>query len=473
MHEPSERLGTGCDSSSAIAGGGAGGIQYRRARMTSVRPSPLLLCCLLGFALRLVLALSASEAELFSIDGREYREIAEHLVRGEGLSITSPRWFEPEPPGGFARRAELHRPPLLPLLGALLHHLPGGFELASRVFAALLGALAIPLLHALGRALFDARAGLFAAALWAIYPPACLYAARFSTEGLAVLFLGASVRLALPRGPCSTSRALQLGMCVALAVLTRSNLLAPCALVLLCVARRAGLRASLLALGASSVLLLPWTIRNAVCGGAPAPVTSFAAYNAWLGLNDAQRAMYAAPFDGAFDEAQRRLYAEESPSRVRELERRGLFEPAAQRRFWWDEALRYLREEPAGAARILVSRALHFLSPAPLPASASRLAFLVALGATGGAFALAALALFRDRRAREPLLLAVVGAGFLAALPFVFHLRLRFPIVDPLAVVLAARGLALLLAHRRAHSAGSSSKIDAGSFSRRRRSARV
>lgn len=441
--------------------------------MISFRPSPLLLCCLLGFALRLGLALAASEEEFFSIDGREYREIAEHLVRGEGFSITSPRWFEPEPPGGFVTREELHRPPLLPLLGALLHHLPGGFELASRIFAALLGALAIPLLHALGRALFDARAGLLAAALWALYPPACLYAARFSTEGLAVLLLGATALLALPRGPCSTSRALRLGACVALAVLARSNLLAPCALVLLCVARRAGLRAALLALGASAVLLLPWTVRNAACGGAPAPVTSFAAYNAWLGMNDAQRAMYTAPWDGAFVDAQRRLYQEESPSRVRELERRALFAPAEQRSFWWGEALRYVREEPAGAVRIFVSRGLHFLSPVPLPAAASGLAFVVALVATGGAFALAVLALLRERRAREPLLLAIVGAGLLAALPFVFHLRLRFPIVDPLAVVLAARGLEMLLARRRAHSAGSSSKIEAGSFSRSRRSARV
>jgi hypothetical protein len=38
--------------------------------------------------------------------------------------------------------------------------------------------------------------------------------------------------------------------------------------------------------------------------------------------------------------------------------------------------------------------------------------------------------------------------------------------------VLAARGLDLLVARRRAHSAGSSSKTDEGSFSRSRRSAR-
>jgi hypothetical protein len=413
--------------------------------MRYARPPLWLALCFVGLVLRGVLAFTAPDEAFYAIDGHEYREIAEHLARGQGFSITSPRWFEPEPRWGAMTRAELFRPPLLPLYAAGLFALPGSFDLWARGFAALLGALGIPLVHALARRLFDARIAALAAVAWSFYPPACLYAARFSTEGLATLLLGVAALLALPREAPRARHYLVLGAYAGLAILARANLAAPLGVLLLWCAWRDGRRAAVPLLIALVAVLAPWSVRNARHTGVATPLPAFAGYNAWLGMNEPMRAMYAAPFGAEFRSAMQQLYAVEAPARVRELRRRRIFEAREAEGYWWNAAMRYASESPGAALSILGARALHFVSPVPIPATASVAELALALATTGCAMLLALVALLRDPRAREPVLAALFLGGLLGALPFVFHLRLRFPIVEPLLVVLAARGLVAVL----------------------------
>ncbi|MBK9388312.1 MAG: glycosyltransferase family 39 protein [Planctomycetes bacterium] len=422
--------------------------------MRSARPPLWIVLCLAGLVLRAVLAFAAPERAFYAIDGHEYREIAEHLARGQGFSITSPRWFEPADNGLSSMRAELYRPPLLPLYAAALFSLPGSFDFWARGLALLLGALSIPLVHALARRLFDAHAAALAAVAWTFYPPACLYAARFSTEGLATVLLGVAALLALPREAPRWRSHLTLGAYAGLAILARANLAAPVALLLIWCLRRDGWRAGVWIALALVAVLSPWAVRNARCMGRPSPLPAFAGYNAWLGMNDQIRAMYADPWGPGFTAAMERLYAVEAPAHVRELARRGIVDPREVESAWWSEAARYEREHPDAALAIFGARALHFLSPVPIPATSSAGELALALAATGLALLLALVALLRDPRAREPVFAALFLGGLLGALPFVFHLRLRFPIVEPLLVVLAARGALLLLPARPSHGTG-------------------
>ncbi|MBL8900051.1 MAG: glycosyltransferase family 39 protein [Planctomycetes bacterium] len=419
--------------------------------MRCARPPLWIVLCLVGLVLRGALAFSAPDDAFYAIDGHEYREIAEHLARGEGFSITSPRWFEPVPPAGFATRAENFRPPLFPLCAAALFALPGRFDFWARGLVALLGALSIPLVYALARRVFDVRVAAIAAVAWTFYPPACLYAARFSTEGLAMLLLGIAALLALPRESPRPRTYLVLGAYAGLAILARANLAAPLGVLFLWCARRDGTRALVPLLIGLVAALAPWTFRNARCLGAPTPLPAFAGYNAWLGMNEQMRAMYGDPLGGEFRSAMDRLYRVEAPSRVRELERRGVFDARAIESAWWTEAARYQRERPLDALAICGARALHFVSPIPMPAVASLRELVLAFATTGFALLLALFALLRDPRAREPVFAALCFGGLIGALPFVFHLRLRFPIVEPLLVVLAARGAVLLLPRRPPH----------------------
>jgi 4-amino-4-deoxy-L-arabinose transferase-like glycosyltransferase len=434
-----------------------------------------------GFALRLVYSLSVPETRFLVFDGRDYRDIAWNLAAGHGFSISFYRWFEPvppevraktareertptgsimagttetgprgtapveaEPPGIDGRHPDLYRPPLLPLLGAALSFLPGPWLLYARFMSALLGALAILLVFGVARHLFGDRSALLAATVMAVYPYAIVYSGRWSTENLALVTLWGGLLVWLSR-PFGVRRSLLAsGVLLAAAGLTRPNLL-PLALVVLVISWwRLGLRPALLAALGIALALSPWMARNAIRTGVPNPTTFFGPYNMWLGMNDAAFRMYENPSSPEFRAQKSRLYEELSREKVGELEARGIFDVHRIDRFWWDEFLKYVREHPRRAAAILGHRALHFFRPWISPAMVSSGFFWISVLAQLPLLVLAIVSLAIDRRAREPLLLWMVAVCFLFSLPFVFQHRLRFPVYDPLLVILGAHGAFLL-----------------------------
>lgn len=404
-----------------------------------------------ALAVRLVLALSASESSLLSIDGGDYRDISENLVRGDGFSISYYRWFEPVPPDHPALHADLCRPPLLPFLGAACAWFPGSWLLAVRLTAAVLGTLAVLVVYGVGTALFGKTSGTVAALFMAVYPYSLYYSSRWSTESLALVLLWAGVWFWVRSRTKSTGAMVLVGAALGLAGLARPNMLLIAAAVVLLALVRLGPKRSLAMVAAMVIVLAPWAIRNASVAGVPTPATFFGPYDMWLGMNDAMYEMYRHPFSKEFNLQVDRAY-ELSDRHVAALEAAGRFSIDDANRYWISESFRFLREHPDRAAFILASRALHYFQPVPTPAAASRTEVAVSALSVLPLMFLSLVSLSWDVRSRRRILSAVLAAGFLGSLPFIFCLRFRYPVLDPLLIILGAHGMVMVV--RRAFRSG-------------------
>ena len=160
--------------------------------------------------------------------------------------------------------------------------LPSDASLTSaKVLNAVLGALAIPFVYALGRRIFDRRVGLFAAGLFAIFPNAIAWTPLLFPEQLFVLLFVAALWV-LVAFPTTSGRAwvplVTFGVLVSLATLTRGQgaVLVPIAVLywLMRAGWRPALRQTGLVLLAMVVVIAPWTIRNWVVMGSPIPIAS-------------------------------------------------------------------------------------------------------------------------------------------------------------------------------------------------------
>jgi 4-amino-4-deoxy-L-arabinose transferase-like glycosyltransferase len=150
--------------------------------------------------------------------------------------------------------------------------LPSGASLTSaKVLNAVLGALTIPFVYALGRRIFDRRVGLFAAGLFAIFPNAIAWTPLLFPEQLFVLLFVAALWV-LVAFPAASGRPwvplVAFGVLVGLATLTRGQgaVLVPIAAVywLTRAGWRPAVSSTAIALLAAAAVIAPWTVRNGV-----------------------------------------------------------------------------------------------------------------------------------------------------------------------------------------------------------------
>ena len=411
-------------------------------------PKPIVLAAILilAGAIRVGYTFSLPEDTFLQIDGGDYRDIARNLAHGDGFSISYYRWFEavPDPPEPI--HADLYRPPLVPLLGSLLFHLPGDWMVWARCSCVLLGVLLVGLLYLVGTKLFDRATGILAASVFALYPYAIYYSSHWSTETpfalailLGVLFLSWFL----------TNRRL-LWVFLAGAVTGLACLARPTGLALfgafglwLASGRRVPRRGAALLLFSLGCLVIvtPWAARNYSVTRIVNPLTFFGPYNVWLGMNERMCEMYRAGESSQFAQSMDALDRRDLRDRIQFLEQEQVFEIRETNRFWLGEAWRFAQENPGKASRILLGRFLHFWRVHPNRATVSRTIFWLSVLSVGPLMILALLALIRTRESRNPLVLIPVLAGLLAGLPFVFHLRFRFPVFDPYLILLAAWGV--------------------------------
>lgn len=397
-------------------------------------------------ALRAGYSLSISDTEFFGIDGKDYSDIARNLADGNGYSVSYYRWFEPVPKDPGSLHPDFFRPPLLPVLGAVLHLIPLPWVGMARAMSTLMGCSLVLAVYLLGARLFNHRAGLLAAAITSVYPPAIYYAGHWSTETVFALFLVLGLAL-LPRsGQAGSARAIALTTsALALAALAR-----PTGLVFLAVLpivsisrmpRETRLRCALAALVAALAVLGPWIGRNAIESGHPTPATFFGGYNAWLGMNPRMDAMYRAGETPEFRAQMESLYAIDSKSHVRTLEERGAYAPHEQQKYWRSLAVEHAFHNPGSATSILLHRLVHFFRPWPNKSSVPDSLFFLAPLTVLPVFVLAAGTLLFHPRARSLQVILQMAIALVVSLPFVFHQRFRFPMFEPSAIVLAAVGL--------------------------------
>jgi hypothetical protein len=428
--------------------------------------------------LRAAWSVTASPVAFLEIDGTDYRDIAQNLSAGRGYAVSAPRWFEPAallPPGPHP---DFARPPLLPVLGAVLFRLPGSWEAWARALMVALGSLAVWLAFRTGGALFNRRTGVIAAGILAVHPYAIYYSGRWSTETpFLVAVLGAVATLAewdaCDRGALRAGlpRLALAGLLVGLAALARPTglVLVPALVAWILLGRNSSTIAAVppqpdpamqthppraltsrppraasrtlahaaVFLTAVGLTLAPWTLRNQAATGCWNPGTFFGPYNLWLGMHDRILSMYRGAGTPRYTAEVKALFREDSRAMVREMEARGIAGPVAEGRYWSDAARAWVRTHPGPAAEILARRVVHYFQMTPETSVMYRSARVAAL-LLWPVHLLALLALWWHRRRVPWLLLAPPLVGLLASLPFVFSLRFRFPFLDPYAVLFAA-----------------------------------
>jgi 4-amino-4-deoxy-L-arabinose transferase-like glycosyltransferase len=418
------------------------------------RPSlPLILILLLATALRLGYGLSVSNEVLLEVDGRDYHEIAANLAAGKGFSVSHYRWFEPTPPDPPELHEDLYRPPLVPILGAFLFLLPGDWFLWARILSTAMGCALVFILYLLGRHLFGRTTGLLAALILAVYPYAVYYSARWSTEGPFALAVAAGILfLVLAVHRSAPWYMLPAGLALGLASLARPTGLAfLAAFVLFSLVKSPPSlrwRSALLLMAGGLLILAPWTLRNHRVTGRVNPATFFGDYNMWLGMNDRMYEMYRAGQSEDFLRAMNALYHEDLRNQVRRLEEEGRHDIGSIGRHWREQAAGFARRNPEKALYIVGQRFLHFWRPWPNRATVPPHLFWISIAFLVPLFLLAILALILSRRLRSPFLIVPCLVTLAACLPFVFHLRFRYPTFEPYLVLLASAG-AVALATRR------------------------
>lgn len=215
----------------------------------------------LALVIRLATVIATPDYEPV-FDSGDYVRHAESIAAGDGFPESV---FAFEGPNAF-------RPPLYPYLLGGIYAVVGSEagETAARVFGAALGVLVVYLMFLVGRELWGARTGLWAAGIGAVLPPLAFLNYGLISEPLFLAIeLGVIlVALAARRADGDWRLAAATGVLCGLAALTRSNgiLLVIPAAIAVWVGRpwlsRRALVAPLAVALAAAVTVVPWTIRN-------------------------------------------------------------------------------------------------------------------------------------------------------------------------------------------------------------------
>lgn len=311
---------------------------------------------ILGFLVRLVIV------RLISWDWPLHYEafdIAKNIVAGYGYSWDWYGTIPLQPTAAFA--------PLYPYFIAFIMAL---FEHPARIVyitQAVLNAAAIFPAFYIGNHLAGRKAGLMAAALWAIYPEIAYQPTKIAAEAV----MGAPALLAIYlylkqktdlNHRLSSIGFLSLGLLLGATVLIKANAM------ILAIALMAGLlfgsaartyrlkAAMLLCLGLL-LAISPWLIRNMLVLNEPVIRTMYG-YNLWRGNHPG--ATGTARLDtGQHSEAFL------SVEYLDYIERNRPDKEAEVDRFYFEEAVKFIKEDPGGFARLTLRRIVYFLTLDP------------------------------------------------------------------------------------------------------------
>jgi 4-amino-4-deoxy-L-arabinose transferase-like glycosyltransferase len=226
------------------------------------RPGARLLGVVLFVALAVRLGAIAATPDLaLTADPSDYDRHARSIAAGAGY---------PESGVAPAGGPTAIRPPGFPAFVAGIYALSGDSVTAARVGQALVGTVLVGLIALIAWKLYGRTEALVAGALAAVFPPLVIGGMTLLSEPLFVTLMLAAVLAALHWRDCPATRwVIVSGALAGAAVLTRSTgllLLIPLAFaVRLGPWRRwSGYRAPALLVASALLVVVPWTIRNAV-----------------------------------------------------------------------------------------------------------------------------------------------------------------------------------------------------------------
>ena len=387
----------------------------------------------LGLILRLAFGLWYWVDKPLSRDEREYLSLARSLAAGRGFVYDEHVAAATSDPFG--------RAPGYPVFLAIA----GGGGAATAVVPVLvkvtqsvIGGLGVLLIGVIAYRLAGPRAGMMTAFLAAVYPPLVWIAAYAFSEavfwplGLLVVWL---FDRALEPGSHAVRRGWLAGLAAGVAVLVRPGTLLFLVLAgaWLLARRRTALLAGL-ALG-TVLVLMPWTIRNALHHGRLVMVASEGGVTFWTGNHP--RAIGEGDLN-----ANPHLKIEAQALRARHPD---LTEEAMEP-VYYREAFAWIVSHPLDWLALEARKVFYLIVPIGPSYWLHSTRYVIASIASYGVILLLAiggLLRLRGRFHRAPGLWLLAGSAVLACLVFFPQERFRIPVIDPALIVCAGAGLAL------------------------------
>lgn len=273
--------------------------------------------------------------------------------------------------GDWLGSGVFYQAPLYPYFLGVLYTVTGPHPLAARLVQIAIGAFACVLVLLAGRRVFDARTGLIAGLLLAVYAPAVFFdlliqKTVLDTALMALLLALLAATLDRPR----TSLFAAAGLALGAVSLTRENaiLLLPWVLVWILVHFRGLFQGSIrgeprvpwrwsVAFAAGVLaLLLPVAARNQIVGGEFALTTAQFGPNLYIGNNPYTDGRYVPLREGRADARYERQDAVELAEEA--LGRK--LSPAGVSAFWTGQVLEYVRSKPGEWLRLITRKTLLF-----------------------------------------------------------------------------------------------------------------
>lgn len=394
----------------------------------------------LAFAVRLAYLLQIRSNPFFChpiVEGRMYDQLAQRIAGGDLVG------------SGVFNQA-----PLYAYFLGLLYRVFGHDYFLARLVQIALGAATCALILAVGRKVFTRRVGLIAGLIGAVYGTLVFYDGELIRPFLLnVLSLSALLALLKARESPGFGRWAAAGLLLGLAAITWELVLPfiPVALAWMFVSLKYSLtRAQIARRGtafglAAVIVIVPVTVRNYLVSGDLVLISGWGGLNFFLGNNPDTHRMTAIQPGEEWDELV------DLPARAA-----GVRRPSLRSRWFYGEALRFIRENPLAWLGGLGKKLLLFWNAAEVEPNNDLAYFrerssvfralyqpfwlVVAPFGVVGPLALLGLALAPARDARARLLLCFVLTLVLAMT--LYHVRARYRItVVPVLIVFAAWAL--------------------------------
>ena len=417
--------------------------EFLRITWRAVAGQRLVLIGLLALMIRLIYLVELRQTAFFTVvigDGKEYDRWAQQIAGGH--------WLGSE---------VFYQSPSYPYFLAIIFAFGGHHLIVARVAQAILGAISCVLLGYAAKEFFNQRAGIIAALLLAIYPPAIFFDGLIQKSSLDLFLVTAMLVVLAKFQRQHTWKWLALaGLALGALIVNRENarVFYPILLAwLLLYFRTEGLRrrlrwAAILTIFTAAVLL-PIASRNYYVGGEFLISTSQLGPNLYIGNHPGAQGSYeplvAGHGNAEFERSDAKQLAEQAVGKP--------LSPSQVSAYWVDVSVDYIRHQPLSWLRLLGKKLLltfnarEAVDTESIEAYSEYSIILRALGWInfGLIFSLAAVgAWFTRAHWRQlSLLYAMICGMALSVAIFYVVARYRYPLV-PFIILFAAAALSFI-----------------------------
>lgn len=247
--------------------------------------------------------------------------------------------------------------PFFGFLLAAIYGTIGPHLVLVRILFILLDVGTVLFIYGFGRRIWDETVGRVAALIWICYLPAIFFTSQLLPVTVDLFLLAAALYFAARGAEGNKWLFVPAGVAVGLFTLDRPNALlfvAAAAIAFMLYRKKLGWLRPLLFVAPIAVLVFAFTLRNYLVTGDWVVISSQGGVNFFIGNSERANGFYWNLGDigsGRPEELNKGLAA-----RIAENAERRLLKPTEVSRWWTREALKWIRENPADAARLYVRK---------------------------------------------------------------------------------------------------------------------